>query len=70
LQTPDSKVYAMQDGLPLHAARQAAKLLTAGSAIGVGEPAGEELTGLAWVPAACLRTAVEPKSLQTPDSKV
>jgi hypothetical protein len=47
LQTPDSKVYAMQDGFPLHAARQAARSSTAGVAIGAGEPAGTELMGLA-----------------------
>lgn len=50
LQTPDSKVYAMQDGFPLQAARQAARSSTAGSAIGEGLPAGWAFTGAAWVP--------------------
>ena len=60
----------MQDGLPWQAARQAARSSTAGVAIGLGLPAGAAFTGLAWVPTACLRALVGPKSLQTPDEKV
>ena len=40
----------MQAGLPLQAAKQAARLSTVGVAIGAGEPAGTPFIGAAWVP--------------------